>query len=212
MTTAAAVASPRRFVAADLAARVSVGALFVLLSINLLEDFLRTRHFTGLLLLASEGLVVVLTVLRRPAEIVDRSAAARVSAIVSTLGPPLLRAGAGVPLLPDPVTASASVVGLSLVIVGKLALGRSFGIVAANRGVVASGPYQFVRHPIYTGYLITHVAFLVAHPTSINIAIVLSSDAALIIRALIEERTLQKDDRYRVYCQRVAWRLLPGVF
>jgi len=212
LTTAVAVAAPRRWAVGDLAARVTVGALFVLLSVNLLSDFLRTRHFTGLLLLASEGLVVVLTIIRRPAEIVDRSALARVSAIVSTVGPPLLRASGGVALLPDLVTAAISIVGVCLGIVGKATIGRSFGIVAANRGVVASGPYLFVRHPIYTGYLITHIAFLAAHPTPMNIAIVLSSDTALVVRALVEERTLQEDESYRRYCARVAWHLVPGVF
>lgn len=212
MTTAVAVAPPRRWVVGDLAARVTVGALFVLLSINLLSDFLRTRHFTGLLLLASEGLVVVLTIIRRPAEVVDRSVVARVSAVISTIGPPLLRASGGVALLPDLVTASVSIVGLCLGIAGKATIGRSFGIVAANRGVVASGPYLFVRHPIYTGYLITHIAFLAAHPTPMNITIVVASDTALVIRALIEERTLQADERYRHYCERVTWHLVPGVF
>ena len=53
--------------------------------------------------------------------------------------------------------AACPAIGLVLVVVGKMALGRSFGIVPANRGVVVRGPYTLVRHPIYTGYLITHV-------------------------------------------------------
>ena len=39
----------------------SIVVLFTLLSINLFGDFMRTGHVTGLLLLASESLVVVLT-------------------------------------------------------------------------------------------------------------------------------------------------------
>ena len=38
-------------------------------------------------------------------------------------------------------------------IAGKVVLGRSFGLVPANRGIVARGPYLLVRHPIYAGYL-----------------------------------------------------------
>ena len=56
----------------------------------------------------------------------------------------------------------------SIIIAGKLTLGRSFGLMPANRGVVSSGIYRFVRHPIYAGYLITHVAFLAAHPTPLE--------------------------------------------
>ena len=197
---------------ADLIARASVGVLFVLLSVNLLADFMRTRHLTGLLLLASEAMVVVLTIFRRRADGVDRTTAARVAAVVSMLGPPLLRASNGFSLVPDNVSAFASAVGFCVVIAGMFTLGRSFGIVPANRGVVAAGPYLFVRHPIYAGYLITHVAFLTAHPTAANMAIVLCADTALVARALFEERMLERDATYRAYCTRVAWHLVPGVF
>ena len=102
--------------------------------------------------------------------------------------------------------------GLVLVVVGKLTLGRSFGLVPANRGVVVRGPYALVRHPIYTGYLITHIAFLIAHPHWWNVLVVLTADTALVARALIEERILGGDVEYRAYCQRVGWHLVPGVF
>ena len=45
----------------DLPARAVVCALFTLLSVNLFHEWARTGHVTGLLLLASESLVVVLT-------------------------------------------------------------------------------------------------------------------------------------------------------
>jgi protein-S-isoprenylcysteine O-methyltransferase Ste14 len=196
----------------DLAARTIVGALFVLLSINLLANFMRTGHITGLLLLVSESLIVVLTVIRRRAQLIDRSSAAAITTTLSVFGPPLLRAGQVPGLLPDVVTAIVSAIGLLIVIGGKITLGRSFGIVPANRGVVARGPYLLVRHPIYLGYLITHVAFLIAEPSPFNIAIVIIADTALIVRALIEERVLSHDAEYQTYCQRVAWHLVPGVF
>ena len=165
-----------------------------------------------MLLLVSEVLIVVLTVVRRRARITDRSVAAAVTTALSLAGPPLLRAGQMPGLLPDAVTATVSALGLMLVIGGKMTLGRSFGIAPANRGIVARGPYLLMRHPIYTGYLITHVAFLVAQPTPLNLAIVLIADSALIGRALIEERVLSADVEYQAYCRRVEWHLVPGVF
>ena len=149
----------------DLLARVLVGVLFLFLSINLLQEFLQTGHLTGLLLLVSEALVVVLTVMRRRAKAVDRSVAAAIVTTISVAGPSLVRASAAGALLPDVATAVLSFAGLCLVIAGKVVLGRSFGLVPANRGVVASGPYLLVRHPIYSGYLITHIGFLLAHPS-----------------------------------------------
>src|SRR5262245_49535772 len=196
----------------DLAARALVGGLFALLSINLLADFMRIGRITGLLLLVSEALIVILTVIRRRARIIDRSTAAAVTTTLSIVGPPLLRAGDTPGLLPDSVTAVVSAIGLILVIGGKMTLGRSFGIAPANRGVVARGPYAFVRHPIYSGYLITHVAFLVAEPTVLNLFVVAIADTALIARALLEERVLSMDAEYQSYCQRVSWHLVPGLF
>ena len=96
--------------------------------------------------------------------------------------------------------------------VSKIALGRSFGVVPANRGVVVRGPYTLVRHPIYAGYLITHIGFLMANPAAWNIVVVLVADTALIVRAMMEERVLIADVQYQGYCQRVGWHLLPGVF
>jgi protein-S-isoprenylcysteine O-methyltransferase Ste14 len=196
----------------DICARALVCALFTMLSIRLLADFMHTGRVTGLLLLASEALVVVLTLLRRRAQFVDRSAVAAAVTIVSIAGTPLLRPVSALSPVADNVTAMISALGLALVVVGKITLGRSFGLVPANRGVVMRGPYTFVRHPIYTGYLVTHLAFLVAHPSAWNAIILVVADTALVVRALMEERTLSSDAAYQGYCRRVSWHLVPGVF
>jgi protein-S-isoprenylcysteine O-methyltransferase Ste14 len=44
-----------------------------------------------------------------------------------------------------------------------MVLGRSFGLLPAQRGLVVVGPYRFVRHPIYFGYLIGHIGFLLVN-------------------------------------------------
>lgn len=203
---------PASGVATDLVARAIVIVLFSLMSANLFGDFLRTGHVTGLLLLASESLVVVLTIVRRRTSLVDRSTAGVVTTAVSLAGLPMLRAFDEPNLAPEAVTAIVSTAGLGLVIIGKLALGRSFGIAPANRGVVMRGPYMLVRHPIYAGYLLTHAAFLVAHPTPWNAVVLIVADGALVLRALIEERVLSTDAEYQRYCRRVGWHLVPGVF
>ncbi len=195
----------------DLAARATVVGLFTLLAARVGADFAATGRLTGLLLLTSELLVVVLTVLRRRAVAVDRSLRARVLTAVSIAGPPLV-APSGGGLLPDAWTAAASAAGLLVIIGGKLSLGRSFGLVPANRGVVARGLYRAVRHPIYLGYLVTHASFLAAHPTPWNGAVLAVADLALVRRALQEERTLARDPAYLAYCARVRWRLVPGIY
>ncbi|OFW11678.1 MAG: hypothetical protein A3H96_03165 [Acidobacteria bacterium RIFCSPLOWO2_02_FULL_67_36] len=196
----------------DIAARAVVIVLFSMMAIRFGSDFVATGRVTGLLLLVSEVLVVALTIMRRSAAAVDRSTRARILTAVSMLGPPLLRPGHMTALAPETLTACLSIAGLAVVIAGKLTLGRSFGLMPANRGIVSSGIYGFVRHPIYMGYLVTHVAFLAANPGLWNIAALLAADAALLSRAVCEEQTLARDLRYRAYQQQVRWRVCPGVF
>jgi protein-S-isoprenylcysteine O-methyltransferase Ste14 len=196
---------------ADLFARAAISALFVLLAVSIGREFLQTGHFTGLLLLVSEALVVLFTVVRRRATVVDRSWDARTIATISLVGVPFIRPTGG-GLAPDLATAAVSVAGLLVIITGKLTLGRSFGLMPANRGIVCQGIYKTLRHPIYAGYLVTHAAFLVAHPSAWNLAVLVVSDAALMIRAVYEERTLAKDAEYAEYMTRVPWRVVPGVF
>ena len=196
----------------DLLGRAAVGALFAMLSMNLWADYLKTGRLTGLLFLLSEALVVVLTIIRRPARNVDRSFLSRALTMISLLAPTMMRATTKTPLVPDLVTAMVSTVGVAIVILGKVTIGRSFGIVPANRGIVATGPYNVVRHPIYAGYLLSHAATLVAYPGLRNACIILAGDICLVLRALAEERCLSSDREYQVYCGRVAWHLVPGVF
>ena len=198
--------------AADLGGRVVIVALFTLIAIRIGGDFFATGRLTGLLLLASETLVVVLTVMRRSTSIIDRSYRARILTALSLLGPMLVRPSSVAALAPEVMTVLLSAAGLVIVIGGKLSLGRSFGLMPANRGIVSSGLYKLVRHPIYMGYLITHTGFVAANPTLWNIVMLVGADLALMSRAVCEEETLQKDEAYRSYQQMVRWRVVPGIF
>jgi protein-S-isoprenylcysteine O-methyltransferase Ste14 len=102
--------------------------------------------------------------------------------------------------------------GLLIQISAKIVLWRSFGIVAAVREIKVSGPYRFVRHPMYAGYTIVHVGFLLAFPSLWNLAVYASALLVQIARLLREEQLLNRDQHYREFASRVRYRLLPGVF
>ena len=85
---------------------------------------------------------------------------------------------------------AGSVVGLVFVIAGKLSLGRSLGLLPANRGVVSSGVYRLVRYPMYLGYLLIHSAFLLGHVSTWDVVVLVVADLALLARVGLEERTL----------------------
>jgi hypothetical protein len=197
---------------ADFLGRAVVVSLFTVFVTAILMDFEKTGRATGLLLVVSEGLVVVLTLVRRNAVWMDRSWRARLLTGLSMAGPPLVRPAHAAALLPDAITFAFSALGLVIVLLGKISLGRSFGLMPANRGVVCGGIYRLVRHPIYAGYLVTHLGFVVAHATAWNAAMLLAADLALLVRAIQEERTLALDPLYVEYQQKVRWRVLPGVF
>jgi protein-S-isoprenylcysteine O-methyltransferase Ste14 len=195
----------------DIAARAAIVVLFSMMTLRFAADYLATGRMTGLMLVVSEMLVVLMTVMRRPAAAVDRSLRARVLTAFSMMGPPLVRPATAF-IAPELLTMALSAAGLAVVIGGKLSLGRSFGLMPANRGIVSTGLYRIVRHPIYMGYLVTHAAFIAANPSPWNIALLVASDTALLARAVCEEGTLAQDPAYRDYQQQVRWRVCPGLF
>jgi protein-S-isoprenylcysteine O-methyltransferase Ste14 len=144
--------------------------------------------------------------------VVDRSVRARVLTTLAMIGPPIVAPAAAAPLIGDTASLAIGTVGLLVVIAGKLSLGRSFGLIPANRGIVSTGLYRIVRHPIYLGYFITHVAFVAANPTFWNFFVLFVADIAQLARAVCEERTLAQDEAYRAYQARVRWRVVPGLF
>ena len=98
-------------------------------------------------------------------------------------------------------------------IAGKITLGRSFALLPANRGVVSTGVYRIVRHPIYMGYLVTHVAFLLASPSLWNIDRARGSPTPRCSpERCCEEQTLALDPPIAIISTRVRWRVAPGVF
>lgn len=104
------------------------------------------------------------------------------------------------------------VVGLSAVIVGFATIGKSFGVVAANRGLKVGGPYRFVRHPIYMAHSITLVGFTIANLWWYNVAILVTVTIFQVFRIHAEERVLAATADYDAYRARVRWRLVPGLF
>lgn len=103
-------------------------------------------------------------------------------------------------------------VGIAGIIISLLSLGRSFGIIPANRKVVRSGVYRFIRHPMYISEILFYTGFVVGNPTLRNMILIVLVLTGQIWRAISEEALLCSDPSYRVYMQRVRYRFIPGVF
>jgi protein-S-isoprenylcysteine O-methyltransferase Ste14 len=90
-------------------------------------------------------------------------------------------------------------------------LSRSFGIVPADRGLVTSGPYAVVRHPLYTAYMLGGIGYLIQSLSLWNVVIDLITVGWQLVRIRAEERHLD-GPAYVAYRNRVRWRLVPRVW
>jgi protein-S-isoprenylcysteine O-methyltransferase Ste14 len=163
------------------------------------------------LILTSEGLAIAFILLRKPALNADYSPWAAAAAFVGTAAP-LMVIAPGRPLISPQVGFWVMAAGLLMTILAKLALNRSFGLAAANRGVKRAGPYRLMRHPMYAGYAATQVIFLLLNPCLWNLCVYALAWTVQILRIRAEERVLLQDPAYRDYADVVRFRLLPGVY
>lgn len=114
--------------------------------------------------------------------------------------------------------------GICLMISGTLfrwysawVLGRYFTFdvsIQSGHSLVESGPYRYIRHPSYTGALVSLLGFGLALGNWASvIASVSSLGVAYLYRIPIEEAALKTSlgEAYSRYMER-TWRLLPFVF
>lgn|SRR6185503_9957419 len=116
---------------------------------------------------------------------------------------------------PAPAAIAPMVVGLAIVVWARIAFGwRSLhaGSDATKGGLVTSGPYRFVRHPIYAGLMLVLIGVVIGHHDRITIAAVAIIVAGLGVRIAAEERSVRRMyPEYESYARRTK-RLVPFLF
>src|SRR5215472_12104007 len=118
----------------------------------------------------------------------------------------------GRPLVTDWITDLISILGLLVVIWARLSLGRNIGFVPAQRELVHTGAYGYMRHPVYTGVLLTHIAFVLRAYSPVNATLMgLGVFCFIPVKSLVEEDFLRADPQYAAYMQRVRGRRIPYV-
>jgi protein-S-isoprenylcysteine O-methyltransferase Ste14 len=167
-------------------------------------------HWYPLMLLISEGMVLLFILIRRSTEKISISVRDWGFALGGTLAP-LLVENTGNPFLPR-VGSVLMLIGFIVHFGAKLSLTRSFGMVPADRGIKTLGLYAIVRHPMYFGYMVSHIGYLLAVPSIWNTAIYSLAWAFLFGRIILEERLLSENPDYRAYYKKVQYRLIPRVF
>lgn len=117
----------------------------------------------------------------------------------------------GEPIAPSLVTNSLAIASLVIAVYARLSLGKSIGLVPAQRVIVTGGAYQFVRHPIYTGLFISYLSFALRAYSPRNAALALFGVGCFVVKSFIEEGFLKEDPQYASYLDRVRWRWFPGL-
>lgn len=125
----------------------------------------------------------------------------------------------------QPIAPIWHVLGNVLILLGfglttwSMAVNRHFEVTVRiqddrDHHVISDGPYQFVRHPGYTGVII---AFYFGMPLALGsgaaVIAALIGLVTMVIRTAWEDRTLQAElQGYAAYAKRTRYRLIPGVW
>jgi protein-S-isoprenylcysteine O-methyltransferase Ste14 len=183
------------------------------------QFYLRTHSLIGGGFVIEQAWFVLAFLIRRPARAVTRRWSDWLLAFGGTFG--------GTGFRPAGLHAAWGVwsglafqtAGLIIGLAALVALGRSFGMAAADRGLVTGGPYALVRHPIYLSYLLVQCGYLLQSLSWRNAVVLAFTVACNAGRALAEERLLaaagSQDRRaagYQAYRARVRWRIIPGIW
>jgi protein-S-isoprenylcysteine O-methyltransferase Ste14 len=130
--------------------------------------------------------------------------------VVSWFFPPWIAGG-----VPEIVGGVLIAAGAALVVTARVAMGRSFTVHPRPRAggeLITTGPFRFVRNPMYLGALLLFAGASLLHSwTGLALTGVLAVLWAAKVR--VEERYLAENfPGFRDYSRRVRYRLLPFVY
>jgi protein-S-isoprenylcysteine O-methyltransferase Ste14 len=177
-----------------------------------LRFYLQTHSLIGGAFFVEQAWFVIAFLIRRA----PRTSASRLwpwlLAAAGTFGGLLLRPSGAHPRWGVDAGLTLQLIGLVIAVTALIALGRSFGFVAADRGLVTRGPYAVVRHPVYAAYILIQTGYLLQSVSVRNVVVLLLATACNIGRAIAEERVLAAGADYQAYRLKVPHRLIPGLW
>lgn len=206
MNAAFARISPARL---DYIEKYVLCAIFGVFAWRMIVGYAATGSAFSLLYLFDQFVIIAFLLVRRATDAISIRLDDWVIGFAGTFAALLYGPSSGAPVINSSVCVLIMVAGIIIHITAKLTLRRSFGVVAANRGVKINGAYQIVRHPMYLGYIISQFGFLLSGPTVWNVVIFGASVTLLVLRIEAEERLLSQD---AAYAGAARHKLIPGIY
>jgi len=78
---------------------------------------------------------------------------------------------------------------------------------------ITTGPYRYVRHPMYVGAILMVLTIPLALGSLITFIPGIVLSALVVVRTYLEDKTLQQElEGYAAYTQTVKYRLVPGIW
>jgi protein-S-isoprenylcysteine O-methyltransferase Ste14 len=103
--------------------------------------------------------------------------------------------------------------GVAVLVVSQNSYAAATVRVEAGQRLVSTGLYGHVRHPMYTGNVITIVGFPLALGSYWGLVLVIPGLIVLALRIRDEEKLLREElDGYREYMQKARYRLVPHMW
>lgn len=115
----------------------------------------------------------------------------------------------GRPLVASPVFDIVALCSVVVIVWARFSLGRDIGFVPAQREIVTSGAYRYLRHPIYTGLFLGFLGIALRAYSPRNVLILSLGIVWFLIKSIVEESFLSADTQYAAYLQTVRARWIP---
>jgi len=158
-------------------------------------------------------LLALLIMTRPPPKAEAKDLLPRLAAFVGTYLPwTIVLFGGTDQALPNLASTACVLVGTVMTLLTVRYLGRSFSLVPQARRVVQSGPYRWIRHPLYLSEEVAIVGVALRSPTPGAMIILILHFGVQVCRILYEEDLLRRTcPDYSAY-EASRWRLVPFVW
>jgi protein-S-isoprenylcysteine O-methyltransferase Ste14 len=158
-------------------------------------------------------LLGLLIITRAPAKAQAEGLLPKIAAFVGTYLPwTITFLGRMDEALPNLLSTAFVLTGTILMLVTIRHLGRSFSLVPQARSVVQTGPYRWIRHPLYLSEEIAIVGALLRYLTPLTVTVLVLHIGIQVRRILYEEDLLRRTcPEYSSY-EASRWRLIPYVW